>query len=45
MRKQIELENLDLKQQTNFIDRVDENNGETMFFIIERSKETSFEFS
>ena len=35
--KQIELENLDLKQQINFIGRLEENNA-TMFFIIERKK-------
>ena len=33
LRKQIELENLDLKQQINFIGRLEENNA-TMFFII-----------
>ena len=33
LRKQIELENLDLKQQINFIGRLEENNT-TMFFII-----------
>ena len=37
--KQIELENPDLKQQINFI------NINTMFFIIEKSKETTFKFS
>ena len=42
--QQIELENLDLKQQINFIDRLAEDNA-TMFFIIEKSEETSFEFS
>ena len=36
--KQIELENPDLKQQINF-------KGATMFFIIEKSEETTFEFS
>ena len=35
--KQIELENPDLKQQINFI-------GRTMFFIIEKSEEITFEF-
>ena len=43
--KQIELENPDLKQQSNFIGRFDEDNGATMFFIIEKSEETTFEFS
>ena len=42
--KQIELENLDLKQQINFIGRLEENN-ETMFFIIEKKEETTFDFS
>ena len=35
--KQIELENPDLKQQINFIGRLEENNA-TMFFIIEKKK-------
>ena len=39
--KQIELENPDLKQQINFI----EDDRATMFFIIEKSEETTFEFS
>ena len=42
--KQIELENLDLKQQINFIGRLEENNA-TMFFIIEKKEETIFDFS
>ena len=42
--KQIELENPDLKQQTNFIGRLEENNA-TMFFIIEKNEETIFDFS
>ena len=42
--KQIELENLDLKQQINFIERLEENNA-TMFFIIEKKEETTFDFS
>ena len=37
LNKQIELENLDLKQQINFIGRLAENNA-TMFFIIEKKK-------
>ena len=41
--KQIELENLDLKQQINFIRKLEENNA-TMFFIIEE-KEDTFDFS
>ena len=43
--KQIELENPDLKQQINFIGRLERNEGVKMFFIIEKSKETTFEFS
>ena len=32
-------------QQINFIGRLSRNTGATMFFIIERSEETTFEFS
>ena len=42
--KQIELENPDLRQQINFIGKLEDNRA-TMFFIIEKSKETTFEFS
>ena len=42
--KQIELENPDLKQQINFIGSFEENNA-TMFFIIEKKEETTFDFS
>ena len=42
--KQIELKNPNLKYQTNAIDRLDEYNA-TIFFIIEKSEEKSFEFS
>ena len=42
--KQIELENPDLKQQINLIGRLEENNA-TMFFIIEKKEETTFDFS
>ena len=42
--KQIELENPDLKQQINFVGRLEENNT-TMFFIIEKKEETTFDFS
>ena len=45
LRKQIELENPDLKQQINFIGRLDRNKGGTMFFIIEWYEEKTFEFS
>ena len=43
--KQIELENSDLKEQINFIGRLERNEGAAMFFIIERSEETTFESS
>ena len=43
--KQIVLENPDLRQQINFIGRLTRNEGSTMFFIIEKSKERTFEFS
>ena len=43
--KQIELGNPDLKQQINFIGKLEEDNGVTMFFIIEELEETTFEFS
>ena len=42
--KQIELENPDLKQQINFIGRLEKNNAK-MFFIIEKKEETTFDFS
>ena len=42
--KQIELENFDLKQKINFIGRFEENNA-TMFFVIEKKEETTFDFS
>ena len=42
--KQIELENFDLKHQINFNGKL-EDDRETMFFIIEKSEETTFEFS
>ena len=41
--KQIELENSDLKQQINFTGRLEED--ATMFFIIEKKEETTFDFS
>ena len=43
--KGIELENPDLKQQINFIGRLEEDDAATMFFINEQSEETSFSFS
>ena len=42
--KQIELENPDLKQQINFIGRLEDDKA-AMFFIIEKSEETTFTFS
>ena len=42
--KQIELDNLELKQQINFIGRLEENNV-AMFIIIEKKEETTFDFS
>ena len=42
--KKNELENPDLKQQINFIGRLEENNA-TMFFFIEKKEETTFYFS
>ena len=44
LRKQIGLENFDLKQKTNFIGRLEENNAK-MFFIIEKEEYTTFDFS
>ena len=41
--KQTELENTDLKQQINFIGRLEED--ATMFFVIEKKEETTFDFS
>ena len=42
--KQTELENPDLKQQIKCTGRLEENNA-TMFFIIEKKEETTFDFS
>ena len=42
--KQTELEIPDLKQQINFIGRLEENNA-TMFYIIENKEEITFDFS
>ena len=41
--KQIELENRDLRQQINYIGKL-ENDKATLFFIIEKSEEITFEF-
>ena len=42
--KQIELEDVDLKQQFNFIGRLKKNEGATMFFVIEKSKKQLLNF-
>ena len=42
--KQTELENPDLKQQINFIGKLEKNNA-TVFFIIEKKEETTLDFS
>ena len=44
LRKQIVLENPDLRQQINFIGKL-EDNKVTMFFFIEKSEQITFEFS
>ena len=41
--KQVELENPDLKQQINFIGKLEDDRAK-MFFIIEKSEERTFEF-
>ena len=41
--KQTELENPDLRQQINFIGKL-EDDQTTMFFIIDKSEETTFDF-
>ena len=43
--KHIELKNPDLIQQINFIGKLEEDNGATKFFIIEKSEETTSDFS
>ena len=43
--KQTELGNPDFKQQINFIGRLKRHQGATVFFIIEKLEETTFEFS
>ena len=42
--KQIELENKDIKQQINFTGNFERDNGAVIFFIIEKSEETTIEF-
>ena len=41
--KKIQLENPDLRQQINFISKLEDDKA-TMFFIIEKPDETTFEF-
>ena len=41
LRKQTKLKD---PQQINFIKKLDQDNGATMFFIIEKSEETTFNF-
>ena len=41
----IELKSPDLKQQINLIGKLEDDNKATMFFIIEKSEETAFNFS
>ena len=43
--KQIVLKNSDLKQQINFIGRLERNEGAAMLFIIKKSEETTLEFT
>ena len=43
--KQTELGNHDLKQKINFIERIEMDEGATMFFITGKSEETNFEFT
>ena len=42
MREQTKLKD---SQQINFIRKLDKDNGATMFFVIEKSEETTFNFS
>ena len=41
--KRLELENSDLRQKITFIGKLEDDEA-TMFFIIEKSEETTFEF-
>ena len=43
--KKIKLEDTDTMQKTNVIGRLEENEGATMFFIIEKKEEKTFNFS
>ena len=40
-----EVEEPDLKQQINFIGKLEDDNDATMFFIIEKSEKSTFSFS
>ena len=44
LRRQIELENPNLKEQINFIGKLKEDKVK-MFFIVEKTEETTFNFS
>ena len=44
LRKQTESENPDLKQKINFLGRLTRDDGAKMFFIIEKSVETTLDF-
>ena len=43
--KQIDLGNPNAMQQINFTSSLDRNEGVTMFFIIEKTEEATFDFS
>ena len=43
--KEIDSENPDLKQQINFIGKLEEDDRATMFFFIQKSEETTLNFS
>ena len=43
--KQIELEDADTMQEINFIGKLERNEGGTMFFIMDKTEETAFNFS
>ena len=43
--KQIELENLDFKQQISVIGKLEEDNGATMFLSLKKTEETTFNLS
>ena len=43
--EQADLGDADTRQQINFIGRLERNEGAAMFFIIEKTEETTFNFS